>query len=174
MVFPMRANLLEFAADHLDRLLGKSCIDRLVHERGVTEDGHTDCSHQPQGSSYRRGPDEDWDADDKQDCVKLGGGEGGHSQLQIAAVKLSNGKEADSHEDHVKEESKVGEEAVDAKHSRQGEVIALEVCQIVIDPALYLAEVPRFGEPFEIEELSYRFEIGEPSGERLRTDSLEA
>ena len=32
MVFPIRANLLEFAADHLDRLLGKSCIDRLVHK----------------------------------------------------------------------------------------------------------------------------------------------
>lgn len=174
MVFPMRANLLEFAADHLDRLLGKSCIDRLVHERGVTQDSHTDRSYQPQGSGYRRRPDEDWDADDKQDGVKLGCGEGGHSQLQIAAVKLSNGKEADAHEDHVKEESQVGEEAVDSKHGCQGEVIALEVCQIVIDPALYLAEVCRFGEPFEIEEISYRFEIGEASGERLRTNPLKA
>ena len=174
MVFPMRANLLEFAADHLDRLLGKSCIDRFVHERGVTQHSHTGGSYQPQSSSYWRRPDEDWDADDKQDRVELRCGEGGHSQLQLAAVKLSNCKEADTHEDHVKEESEVGEEAVDSKHGRQGDVVALEVCQVVIDPALYLAEVRRFGEPFEIEEFSYRFEIGEAGGERLRPNSLEA
>jgi len=44
MVFPIRANLLEFAADHLDRLLGKSCIDRLVHKGSVTESSHTNGS----------------------------------------------------------------------------------------------------------------------------------
>jgi hypothetical protein len=31
MVFP-KGHRKEFAADHLDRLLGKSILDRLVHE----------------------------------------------------------------------------------------------------------------------------------------------
>jgi hypothetical protein len=32
VVFPMGAQLWEIAADHLDRLPGKSLIDRFVHE----------------------------------------------------------------------------------------------------------------------------------------------
>jgi hypothetical protein len=32
VVFPIRAQIWEIAADHLDRLPGKSLIDRFVHE----------------------------------------------------------------------------------------------------------------------------------------------
>lgn len=38
MVFPIGAQIWELAADHLDRLPGKSLIDRLVHETCVTLD----------------------------------------------------------------------------------------------------------------------------------------
>lgn len=40
MVFPMGARIWELAADHLDRLPGKSLIDGLFHKSGVAENDH--------------------------------------------------------------------------------------------------------------------------------------
>lgn len=65
VVFPMRAYQKELAADHLDRLLGKSILDRLIQKRSVSENSHASSANQPQGSCKGGSPDADRDCDDE-------------------------------------------------------------------------------------------------------------
>jgi hypothetical protein len=71
VVFPMRAYQKELAADHLDRLLGKSILDRFVQQSRVAENGHTSGANEPQGCGEGRGPDTDGNTDNEQSCVEL-------------------------------------------------------------------------------------------------------
>src|SRR5699024_3863210 len=57
VVFPIGAYRKEFAADHLDRLLGKSILDWFIHQGSVAKYGHASGTDQPQNSGNRRGPD---------------------------------------------------------------------------------------------------------------------
>lgn len=53
MVFPIGAQIRELAADHLDRLPGKSLIDRLVHKSSVANDDNAASTNQPKDSGER-------------------------------------------------------------------------------------------------------------------------
>lgn len=61
----MGAYQKELAVDHLDRLLGKSILDRLIQKRSVAENGHASSANQPQGSREGGSPDADGDTDDE-------------------------------------------------------------------------------------------------------------
>ena len=167
MVFPIKANLLEFAADHLDRLLGKSCIDRFVHERCVTKRSHTDSTDQPQGGCNRGSPDEDWYSDDEQSRIQLGSCKSSKAQLELPPIQFFDSKEPDAHEDHVEQQCKVGKQAVDCEHQGYREIVAREVREIVIDSALDFSEIGRLGEAFEVKELGDGLEVSKSGRQRL-------
>ena len=94
--------------------------------------------------------------------------------MKILTSKSPDEEEADSHEDHVKQEFEVGQEAVDGQHGSQGEVVALEVAEVVIDTTLDLPKVCRLGETLDIEELAEGLQIGKASAKRLRADAVES
>jgi hypothetical protein len=73
MVFPMGAQIRELAADHLDRLPGKSLIDGFFQKCGVTEDGHARSANQPQEGREAASNQTQGDGDDEKSSVKLGG-----------------------------------------------------------------------------------------------------
>ena len=89
----------------------------------------------------------------------MGCGESGEAKIEITAIEFPDGEKAEAHEDHVEEKGRIGEEAVDGEHGSKGEVVALKVGEVVIDPALDFAEVGRLGETLEVEEFSYGLEI---------------
>ena len=173
MVFPKGANFLEFAADHLDRLLGKSCIDRFVHKGCMTQHSHANSSHQPKSRSHRRGPDKDRNANDEQACVELRCCQAREAELEFTAIELPDRKEAYSHEDHIEEEGKVCKQAVDREHHGDGKVIALEVAQVPVDSTLDFAEIGGFGEAFDVKEFIDGFEVCEARGQGLCANSFE-
>ena len=159
---------MELAADHLDRLLGKSCIDRLVHEGCVAQDRDAVGSDQPQQGCQRARPQEDRHANDQDTSVELGGRQASKTKLQVPSVEPPDDEHAGAHEDDVEEQRRVREQAVDAEHQRHHEIVGGEVAQVVVDARLHLAKVGRFGEALEIAELGHGLEVGEAGADGLR------
>ena len=58
----------------LDRLLGKSILDRFVHKTGVSEDASSASSNEPENSRYWGSKDAEGNGDDQESRVKLRGG----------------------------------------------------------------------------------------------------
>lgn len=174
MVFPIGAYHKELAVDHLDRLLGKSILDRLIHESGVTEDGHTGCADQPEGRRDGRGIDTQWDANAQQTSVELRGIEATESQVQVTAVKFPDAPDTGSREDDDEKQERVGQQAVDAEHDEDDGIVAGEVAQVVIDAALDFTEVGRLGQALEVEELGDWAQVGETGAQRLAAERVEA
>ena len=174
MVFPIGAYRKEFAADHLDRLLGKSILDRFIHKRGVTEDGHTSRSNQPEHGRDGRSPDAQRNRDDQQTGVELGRVKASDAEIQIATFELPDTVETTGHQDDDEEQHGVGQQAVDAQHHKHDGIVAGEVRQVVVDAALDLAKVGWLGQTLQVEELGHRTEVGETRAERLGADAVEA
>lgn len=70
VVFPFGAGK-EFAADHLDRLLGKSILNRFFHQCCMAQHRHTRGANQPQDSSEWRRPQAQRHRDNEQSSVQL-------------------------------------------------------------------------------------------------------
>lgn len=145
MVFPIGAQIWELAADHLDRLPGKSLIDRLIHERSVAEDGHTGSANKPHQSRERRGNQTQRDGDDEQTRVELRGCGTEGADFEIAAVEAANNEHAADDEDDVEEEEPVGEQGVDAEHGKDDGIVGGVVAEVVVDAGLGLAKVGGLG-----------------------------
>ena len=133
MVFPIGAYRMEFAADHLDRLLGKSILDRFIHKRGVTEDSHTSGANEPQHSREGRGPETKRYGNNEKSGVQLGGGRADDSNVQVAALELADAVGASDDEEDDEEQGEVGDEGVDAQHDEHAEVVCREVAQVVVN-----------------------------------------
>lgn len=174
MVFPIGARIREIAADHLDRLPGKSLIDGLIQKCSVTEDGHARCADEPEQGRERRSNQTQRHGDTNKCSVKLRtrGTEG--ANFKIMSVKLSNEPHAHNHKDDVKEQQPVGKEGIDAEHNKDNGIVAGVVAQVVVDSRLHLNKVVRLGETLEVEELVDRSQVGEAAAERTRSEALEA
>ena len=172
MVFPIGASKQEFAADHLDRLLGKSRLDRFVHERSVTEDGDTCRTHEPERGAERRRPEAERYSYDEQRRVHLGGCGAEGADLEVSTLQLSDSPHAACDEDDDEEQQGVRDERVDAEHDEDGDIVAGEVGEIVVDAGLHLAEVGGLGDAFEVEELGDGSQVGEACAYCLRAETL--
>lgn len=115
---------MEFAADHLDRLLGKSILDRAIHERGMAENGDASGSDQPKKRRDRRRNKCHRDSNTGKTSVELrrGGPEG--SNFQVASSQLADRPHAANDEDNVEEKPEVGEQAVNAEHDKDHGIVA--------------------------------------------------
>lgn len=173
MVFPIGAQIWELAADHLDRLPGKSLIDGLVHKRSMANDDQAAGANQPHDSEEGRREKTDRDGNDVQSRVQLRSGEAVLANLEITAVELADEPHAGNDEDDVEEQPRVGEQGVDAEHHEHDGIIAGEVAQVVVDAGLHLGKVLGLGEALEIEELGERAQVREAVSNRARTEVLE-
>ena len=174
VVFPIGAYRKELAADHLDRLLGKSILDRFIHQGSVAEDGDTGGTNQPQGSRKGRSPDAERHANAQQDGVQLRGVETTESQVQVPAFQLANAVETGADEDDHKQQQRVGQQAVDAEHHKDDGIVAGEVGEVVVHPALDFTKVGRLRQALEVEEFGDRAQVGKAGAERLAADVVEA
>ena len=174
MVFPTGAYHMEFAADHLDRLLGKSILDRFVHKRGVTKDSHTSGTNQPQHGCKGGSPQSKRDSHDEKSSVKLRSRRAEEANVQVAALELADAVGATDDKEDDEEQGEVRDEGVDAQHDEHAEIVCREVAQVVVDARLGLGEVCRFGEALDVEELGDGTQVREARGERLRAHAGEA
>lgn len=175
MVFPLGAPcVMELAVDHLDRLLGKSRLDRLVHESGVAQDCEGAGTDEPEECAKGTCEEGQRQTDDQETGVELrrSGTEAG--DLEIVALKLSNSPHTTGDEDDGEEQSQVSEKGVDGEHDDNGGIVAGEVAQVVVPSALDFTEVGRFGDALEIEEFADSLEISEAGAKALLSQTIEA
>lgn len=131
-------------------------------------------SDEPKNGGEGRSPEAEWDSDDKQRGVELGGGGAPAAELKVVALELANTVHAANHEADDEEQHHVGEQAVDAEHDKDSRIVAREVAQVVVDPALHFAEIGGLREALHIEELGNGAQVREARGERLRPQAIEA
>lgn len=174
VVFPIGAYHKELAADHLDRLLGKSILDWFIHQSSVTKDGHTSGANQPENRGDGRGPDTQGHANAQQSRVELRSVEAAEAQIQVASVQLADTPETGRHKDDDEQQERVGQQAVDAEHDKDHGIVAREVGEVVVDTALDFTKVGGLGQALEVEELGNRPEVGEAGAQRLAADAVEA
>ena len=174
MVFPFGAQIWELAADHLDRLPGKSLIDRLVHESSMANDDHAAGANQPHECAERRSNEPYRDRDDIEGSVELRGGEALLPNLEIATLKPADQEHAHGDKDDVEQEPDVGEQSVKEEHHKDDGIVAREVAQIVVDAGLGFAEVGGLGEALHVEELGNGSQIGEPARNGARAEARKA
>jgi len=170
----MRAYQKELAVDHLNRLLGKSILDRLIQQSGVAEDGHASGTNQPQGSGEGRGPDTDWNADNEQSSVELRCSEAGEAQVQVATLQQVDSVKTHAHKENVEQQRQVGQQAVDAENNKNDGIVAGKVGQVVVDTALGFSEIGRLGHALDVEEFRDRTEVGESRAQRGAAEAVEA
>lgn len=174
VVFPIGAYRKELAADHLDRLLGKSILDWLIHKCGVTEDSHASGSNQPERSGDGGSIKTQRNRNNQQTGVQLRGGESCKAQVKITALELADSIQTTSNQQDDKKQRQIGQQAVYAEHDKDGGIVAREIGQVVVHTALNLAKIGRLREALDIEELRDWSEVGETRGKRLRADAIEA
>lgn len=160
MVFPIGACVWELAADHLDRLPGKSLLQWLIQQRCVAENDNAAGANQPHDGAEGRRNQTNRDRNDVQTGVQLGGCEASLSDFEVLAVELANDVHAGNNEDDVEQEPGVGEEGIDAEHHENDGIVAGEVTQVEIDARLDLSEVLRLRHALDVEELRDRAEVG--------------
>ncbi|KAI6766439.1 hypothetical protein HG531_011661 [Fusarium graminearum] len=174
MVFPIGARIREIAADHLDRLPGKSLIDGLVQKCGVTKDSHARCADEPEQGRERRGNQTQRHGDTNKCSVKLRTRGTKGANFKIVSIELSNEPHAHNHKDDVEEQQPVGQEGINAEHNKNNGIVAGVVAQVVVDSRLHLNKVVRLGETLEVEELVNRSQVREAAAERSGSEALEA
>lgn len=160
VVFPIGAYRKELAADHLDRLLGKSILNWFVHQRGVAKDGHTGSADQPHKCSKEGRQERRRDGNAEQSRVQLRSVETAEAQVEVAAVELANSKETARDEDNKEQERPVGQQAVNAEHHKDDRIVAGEVAEVVVDTALDFTKVLGLGQTFKVEELGDGAQVG--------------
>lgn len=174
VVFPIGAYRKEFAADHLDRLLGKSILDRFIQKSSVTENRHAGGTDQPEHRGDGRGPNTKGHRDDQQTRVELGGVETRHSKVQITTLQFPDSEKTTGDDDDNEQEKRVGQQAVDAEHDKHDGIVAREVGQVVVDTALDLAEVGRLGQTLKVEELGNWTQVGKARAKGLGAKAVKA
>lgn len=174
MVFPKGAQIRELAADHLDRLPGKSLVDRLIHESSMTKNGHARSTNQPHQSSNRARKQTQRNRNDEETSVELRASGAESANDQITAIEKANEVHASHSKDDVEEQKRVRDESIDAQHGKDNGIVAGVVAQVVVDARLSLGEVGRLGDALEVEELADGTQVAEATAERTRVEALKA
>ena len=140
----------------------------------MADNSDTRGTDQPKHSRERRGEQPKRDGDDGKRGVELRGGCAPGANLEIVAFELADAVHANDDEDDNKEQQQVGEQAVDAEHSKDRSIVAGEVAQVVVDAALRLTEVGRLRDALEVEELADRAQIGKARRDGGGAQAVEA
>jgi len=93
--------------------------------------------------------------------------------LEVATIELANHPHTNGDEDNGEEESRVGQERVDAKHDEYDSIVAREVAEIVVNTRLHLGKITRLRQTLEVEELGDGTQVGEPVAERSGAETRE-
>lgn len=135
----------------------------------MAQDGDTGGSDEPENGGEGRGPQTERDRNDEKSSVELRGGCAHAAELEVVAFELADAEHATHKEDYDEQQQQVGEKAVDAEHGKDGGVVAREVSQVVVHPALDLTKVGGLGDAFDIEELGDGAQVCEARGYRSVT-----
>lgn len=133
----------------------------------MAQDGDTRCSDEPKNGGERRGQEAERNADDHEGCVELRCGGTPAANLEVVALELSDSVHATNEQEDDEKQAFISEQAVDDEHGEDGSIVAREVAQVVVDPALNLAEVGRLGDAFDVEELVDGAKVCEAARQRL-------
>ena len=90
------------------------------------------------------------------------------------SLHLADEPHAKGNEDDVEEQPGVCDEAVDGEHDEDDGIVAGEVGEVVVDPALDITEVVGLGKSLDIKELGNWLKIGEAGCDRLAAHAGEA
>jgi len=129
-------------------------------------------TNQPQKGCQGGCKEEDRNGDDANGGVELGAGGAPAANLEIIALQLTDAVHTGNDEADDEEEDGVHDQAVDAEHNKDDGIVARKVAQVVVDAALYLAEVGGLGDALDVEELSNGPQVGKPRGDGLRAQAL--
>lgn len=140
----------------------------------MTNNRDTGCANQPEHRGKRRGPETKRNGNDEEGGVELRGRGSPAAELKIIALEFANTKHTSNYKTDDKKKQQVGEQTVDAEHDEDGGIVAGEVAQVVVDPALDLAEVGGLGDALEVEELGDGSQVGEARGDRGGAQAVEA
>jgi len=69
-------------------------------------------------------------------------------------AQSANPPHASDNEDDDEQQQQVRKQRVDAQHDEENGIVAAEIAEVVVDPALGFAEVCRLRETFDVEELA--------------------
>lgn len=174
MVFPTGAHVWELAADHLDRLPGKSLLERLVHHRSVAQNDHAARTNEPHDSGDGRGKETDRNGNDIETSVELRGGDARLANLEVLAVELANQEHTRDDKDDVKQQPGVREKGVDAEHHKDDGIVAREVAEVVVDTGLCFGKVGWLRQALDVHKFGDRPEVREAVRKGGRAQALEA
>lgn len=90
------------------------------------------------------------------------------------SFELSNSPHSTNDKEDEEEKCQVGEQAIDAQHKEDDDIVARKVSKVVINSGLDLAEVCRFGDALEVEELGDGPEVCKSRRQRLRSYARES
>ena len=119
----------------------------------MAKDGDTRRANEPKNRTDGRSKETKRNCNNEKRSVQLGGCSPPTTDLEIVSLELSNAVHAPNHKEDNEEKQQVGEQTVDAEHDKDNGIVAREVAQVVVDPALHLAEVGRLGDTLDVEEL---------------------
>jgi hypothetical protein len=140
----------------------------------MAENGDTGGSDEPEHGGEGRCPQTEGNCDDKQPRVELRGAGAHAAKLQVVALELADAEHAANDEADNEEQQQIGQETVYAEHGEHSCVVAREVAQVVVDPALDLAKVGGLGDALDVEELGDGPQVGEARGYRCVAQAVEA
>lgn len=140
----------------------------------MTKNGDTGGSNQPEHGGKGRCPQTEGYRDDEQSRIELGSARAHATELQVVALELADTEHTANDEDDIEQEQQISQETVYAEHSEHGCVVAREVSQVVVDPALGLAEVGGLGDSLDIEELGDGSQVRKSRGYGSVAQAVEA
>lgn len=164
--------LKEFAERTLDRLLGKSILDGLVHESGMSEDGEAGSSNEPENRGEWRSDEAQRNRNAEKGGVQLGRGSLDGTDFEIGATQPANSPHSSDDEENDKQQQEVGQQRVDAQHYKDHGIVAGEVGEIVGCAALDFTEVLGLRNALEIEELAEGADVREAVRQRHAIGAL--
>lgn len=140
----------------------------------MAQDGDTRSSNEPKHGGEGRSQEAEGHGDAEQGGVELRGGSAPAPDLEVVALQFADTVHATNDEEDEEEQLQVGEQAVDAEHDEDDGIVAGEVAQVVVEPALHGAEVFRLGDALDVEELGDGPQVGKTGGNGLAPQAIEA
>lgn len=124
MVFPIGAHVWELAADHLDRLPGKSLIDGLIHKSSVTNNGDAAGTEQPENGAESWSNEAKNGNSDQQSSVALRRCSAESSNDEILSVQFAKKPQAGEKQNDVEQQEGAGDQGVDAENEETSSIVA--------------------------------------------------
>lgn len=170
----MGAYCTEHAVDHLNRLLGKSRLDRLVQKDRMSENSHCAGADEPEYSGEWRGDQEERDGDEEQPGIELTSRCSPVSNLEVLSAQSPDAVHSSDDEKDEEKQPPVCQQAVDAEHGKDSGIVGREVPKVVVDSALRFSNICRFRDSLEVEEFVEGAKVSEPRPYGLRAQVVKS